>query len=240
MDQAASKRAVGEAIASEVLDGQRIGLGSGSTAAYAIKALGRRIRDEGLQVVAVATSSSAERLGRQCGIPMQSLPDVEKLELTFDGADEVDPTANLIKGRGAAHTKEKIVACASDRFVVLVDETKLVDVLGGRMPIPVEILPFAEKTVAASLQQLGARTELRIGVRKDGPVVTDQGFWVIDAYFPPIEDPTTLDRGITCIPGVLGHGLFIGLADEILVGSGANGVVRLTGPIRSDSDNAAV
>ena len=226
MDQAAAKRAVGEAIASEVKSGYRIGLGSGSTAACAIVALGQRIADEGLRVVGVATSSSAERLARKCGVPLRSLPDVDKLDLAFDGADEVDPAANLIKGRGAAHTREKVVASVADRFVVLVDESKLVDVLGSSMPIPVEILPIAENTVTNTLQRLGARTELRIGVRKDGPVVTDQGFWIVDAYFSSIDDPVTLNQQLTSIPGVLDHGLFVGMTDEVLIGSPTEGVIR--------------
>lgn len=228
MDRDAAKQAAGKAVADLVEDGQRIGLGSGSTAAHAIEALGRRIRDEGLQVVGAATSSSAEHLARLHGVPLGSLSDLRSLDLAFDGADEVDPALNLIKGRGAAHTREKVVARAASRFVVLVDDSKLVRVLGTRMPVPVEVLPMAEYGVMKALEQMGARPELRMGLRKDGPVVTDQGFWVIDARFSAIVDPALVDREVLQIPGVLDHGLFIGLATEVLVGVAGEGVRRLT------------
>ena len=228
MDADAAKEAAGKAVADIVEDGQCVGLGSGSTAAYAIAALGRRIRDEGLQVIGAATSSSAERLARLHGVPLGSLSDLRTLDLAFDGADEVDPALNLIKGRGAAHTREKVIAGAASRFVVLVDDSKLVRMLGTRMPVPVEVLPMAEYGVMKALEQMGAQPELRIGLRKDGPVVTDQGFWVIDARFSAIVDPALVDREILQIPGVLDHGLFIGLATEVLVGVAGQGVRRLT------------
>ncbi len=228
MDRDAAKQAAGKAVADLVEDGQQVGLGSGSTAACAIAALGSRIQSEGLRVTGVAASSSAEHLARLHGVPLASLSDLRTLDLAFDGADEVDPALNLIKGRGAAHTREKVIARAASRFIVLVDESKLVRVLGTRMPVPVELLPMAESGVTKALEDMGARPELRMGLRKDGPVVTDQGFWVIDAHFPAIADPASVDRELLHIPGVLDHGLFIGLATEVLVGVPGEGVRTLT------------
>lgn len=210
-----------------------VGLGTGSTTAFAIEALGRRVAD-GLDVVGVPTSFAAERLARQHGIPLTTLdalgldrlPTAEApLDLAFDGADEVDPDAALIKGRGAAHVREKVIASLAARFVVLVDGSKLVDRLGTTAPVPVEVLPFAEPAVTRALRGLGAEPELRMGERKDGPVVSDQGLWVLDARFDGIDDPAGLGVAIDTIPGVLGHGVFVGLATDVLVGE-ADGQVR--------------
>lgn len=224
-NQDAAKQAAGERAAALIEEGMRVGLGTGSTTAYAIAALGRRIREERLQVVGTPTSFEAERLARQYQIPLVTLDDVERLDLAFDGADEVDPAYNLIKGRGAAHTREKVVAALADRFVVLVDASKLVQRLGERMPVPVEVLPMALPPVVRALEAMGATAELRMGVRKDGPVVTDQGFWVVDARFDGIDDPPALDRALNDLPGVLGHGLFLGMATDVLVGAD-DGAVR--------------
>lgn len=207
----------------------RLGLGTGSTTAEALRALGRRIEAEGLNVVGVPTSFAAERLARAHGIPLATFYDVETLDLALDGADEVfvagDGAVHLIKGRGAAHTREKVVAGVADRFVVLIDPSKEVARLGERMPVPVEVLPMAEAPVARALRALGGAPELRMGQRKDGPVVTDQGFWVLDTRFDGIPDPAALDRALHAIPGVLDHGLFVGLATDVLVGE-ADGTVR--------------
>ena len=230
MDQTAAKRRAGEAAARWVTSGMRIGLGTGSTTAFAIKAIGARIRHEGLAVVGVPTSSAAEVLARECGIPLCGLNDAPNgLDLAVDGADEVDPSFNLIKGRGAAHTREKIVACQAERFVVLIDPSKQVTQLGTQMPVPVEIVPMAAGAVMRAIDDLGGRPAIRMGARKDGPVVTDQGFWVIDARFDPIDDPAELDRDLISIPGVLDHGLFIGIATDIVIG-GPDGVDVLTRP----------
>jgi ribose 5-phosphate isomerase A len=223
--QDAAKRAVGEAAAHLVADGMRLGLGTGSTTAYAIESIGRRVREEGLHVVGVPTSFAAERRARTSGIPLATLDDVEALDLAVDGADEVDPAFNLIKGGGAAHTREKIVAAQATRFVVLVDESKLVRRLGETRAVPIEVLPMALAPISRALERLGARPELRMAVRKDGPVVTDQGFWIVDAVFPPIEEPSELASKLQAIPGVLDHGLFIGLAHDVLVATG-DGTVR--------------
>lgn len=222
------KAAVGAAAAALVEDGMRLGLGTGSTTAFAIEAIGRRVRDEGLRVAGVPTSFAAERLARQHGVPLLSLDDLgldalppgaPALDLVLDGADEVDPVLNLVKGRGAAHVREKVVAALAARFVVLADETKLVDRLGTTMPVPVEVLPMAEPAVSRALRDLGATPELRMGQRKDGPVVTDQGLWILDARFDGgIADPAAVGDAIDRMPGVLGHGLFLGMATSALVG----------------------
>ncbi len=221
-----AKKAAGEKVAAMVEPGMRLGLGTGSTAAWAIRALGRRVREEGLRVVGVPTSYAAEQLARAEGIPLVTPADVEELDLAFDGADEVSPELHLIKGRGAAHTREKVVASMARRFVVLVDASKLVDRLGTRHPVPIEVLPMAAEPVRRQLRRMGAEPVLRMGKGKDGPVVTDQGFWVIDARFPGgIDDPNALSITLSTMPGVLDHGLFLGLATDVLVGQ-ADGHVR--------------
>jgi len=215
-----AKKAVGEAAATLVQDGQYIGLGTGSTAAFAIAALGRRITQDGLRIKGTPTSSSAELLAAQHGIPLCTLEHIQHLDYAFDGADEVDPGGCLIKGRGAAHTREKVVAALAKRFVVLVDESKCVPQLGARMPVPVEVLPMAASPVKRALERLGATGQLRMGIRKDGPVVTDQGFWVIDAHFGRINDPAAMDQALLEIPGVLDHGLFVGMTTDVIIGYG--------------------
>ena len=222
------KAAVGRAAAALVEDGMALGLGTGSTTAFALAALGARIRAEGLRVVGVPTSFAAERLARQHGIPLTTLDETPRLDLAIDGADEVDPRLNLVKGRGAAMTREKIVAAQAERFVVLVDASKQVARLGTHMPVPVEVLPLAAAPVAALLEALGASATVREGSGKDGPVVTDQGLWILDATFPDgLADPGAVAAAIKAQPGVLDHGLFVGMATDVLVAS-SNGVERLT------------
>lgn len=222
--QTEAKRAAGLAAAALVENGMRIGLGTGSTTAFAIEAVGRRVREEGLDVAGVPTSFAAQRLARQHGVPTLTLDDLEletgahALDLALDGADEVDPEGRLVKGRGAAHVREKVVASLAARFAVLIDPSKQVGRLGTTMPVPVEVLPMAEPSVSQALRRLGAEPALRMGARKDGPVVTDQGLWVVDARFDGIDDPDRLGAEIDGLPGVLGHGLFLGLATDVLVG----------------------
>ena len=223
-----AKRAVGHAAAALVEDGMRLGLGTGSTTAFAIEAIGRRVASEGLDVSGVPTSFAAERLARASGVPVVSLDEIgldtrptsqAPLDLALDGADEVSPALDVIKGRGAAHVREKVVATLAARFVVLVDASKESERLGTLAAVPVEVLPFAEPAVTRALRGLGAEPALRMGERKDGPVVTDQGLWVLDARFPGIDDPAGLSAAIDGIPGVLGHGLFVGIATDVLVGA---------------------
>ncbi|MBT8401534.1 MAG: ribose-5-phosphate isomerase RpiA [Rhodothermia bacterium] len=216
--QLEAKRAVGRQVADMVEDGMSLGIGTGSTAAFAIEAIGKRIVRDHIRIVGVPTSYAAERLAREHGIPLKTLDNLEELDLAFDGADEVDPAYNLIKGRGAAHAREKVVASQARRFVVLVDSTKMVDVLGTRMPVPIEVIPMALGPVSRAVKRLGAEPVLRMGERKDGPVVTDQGLWLLDARFPPIEAPDDLDRKLNAIPGIVEHGLFVGMTTDLLVG----------------------
>ena len=218
-EQQAAKKAVGEQAAAMVETGMRVGLGTGSTAAFAIAALGRRVREEGLEITGTPTSFAAERLARQHKIPLATLDELDELDLAFDGADEVDPALNLIKGRGGAHTREKVVAWVARRFLVLADASKMVERLGTHHPVPVEVLPMATAPVSRALEQLGADPALRMAERKDGPVITDQGLWILDARFDALTDPADLDRRLNALPGVLGHGLFIGMATDVLVGT---------------------
>lgn len=205
----------------------RLGLGTGSTTAFALEAIGRRIRTEDLDVAGVPTSFAAERLARQHGIPLITLDEVDRLDLALDGADEIDPDLNLIKGRGAAHTREKIVASQADRFVVLADPSKEVQRLGTRVVLPVEIVPMAAGPILRRLTAVGASTDIRTGQSKDGPIVTDQGFWLIDAHFSEgIEDPHALNRLLNDMPGVLDHGLFLDLATSVLIGNDDGSVRR--------------
>lgn len=227
---ATARRAAGIAAAGLVERGMRVGLGTGSTAAEAIQELGRRVADEGLEFVGVATSFAAERLARMHGIELATLDDPRlrgpALDVALDGADEIDPALTLIKGRGAAHTRERVVASLAARFVVLADSSKLVDRLGTRAPVPVEVLPMATPAIERALRALGAEPVLREGNGKDGPVVTDQGFWIVDARFQGIDDAGGLAEAIRRIPGVLDHGIFVGLATDALIGMPDGSVSR--------------
>ena len=219
MDRDTAKQAAAEAAVQLVDDGMCVGLGSGSTTAYALEFLGRRVQAEGLHVRGVPTSFATERRARTHGIPLTSLDDDPTLDLALDGADEVDDAVRLIKGGGGAHAREKVVAHQADRFVVLVDPTKEVDQLGTRFPVPVEVLPMAATPVMNALDATGATPTLRTAEAKDGPVVTDQGLWIVDATFPDgIDAPEALDCMLCDRPGVLDHGLFLEMATDVLVG----------------------
>lgn len=218
------KQEVGKAAAMRVQSDSIVGLGTGSTTAFAIQFIGERLKTGELKnIVGVPTSFQAEVLARKYGIPLTTLDVIEKLDIAIDGADEVDPHKNLIKGGGAAHTREKIVDSLADLFIVVVDKSKLVTQLGSTFALPVEVLPMAAVPVMHQLEKLGGKPELRMGVKKDGPVVTDQGNLVIDVKFKQIDDPANLEKIINNIPGVLENGLFVGLADIILVGAIENG-----------------
>lgn len=221
-----AKRAAGVEVARLVEDGMIVGLGTGSTAAPAIRELGRRVRDEGLHITGTPTSFASEILAREVGIPLCDLSEIDAIDIAFDGADEVDPNIDVIKGRGAAQTREKVVASLARRFIILVDESKLVDRLGAQMPLPIEVIPMASFPIKRKLEGLGAEVSLRMGQRKDGPVVTDQGLWILDANFKPaISNPEELDHLLLTTPGVLDHGLFLGLATDVFVGK-ADGSVE--------------
>jgi len=218
------KQEVGRAAASKVKSGMIVGLGTGSTTAYAIEYIGDRLKSGEIEnIVGIPTSFQAEVLARQYGIPLTTLDVIDHMDIAIDGADEVDPSKNLIKGGGAAHTREKIVDALADRFIVVVDSGKLVDRLGSTFLLPVEVIPMAMTPVMKALEKLGGQPQLRMGVKKAGPVITDQGNMVIDVKFDSIDNPAELEKTINNIPGVLENGLFVGVADVILVGEVKDG-----------------
>jgi len=217
----AAKRAAGESAAEAVEDGMVVGLGTGSTTAHAIRAIGRQV-DAGRDIVGVATSFQSRELAREAGVPLAELDEVS-VDLAIDGADEV-AGGDLIKGGGAAHAREKIVDASADRFLVVADPTKEAETLS--QPVPVEVLSAARTTVAESVRELSGEPTLRQAERKDGPVVTDNGHLVVDCAFGDIDDPAALGRELASLPGVVEHGLFVGLADEVHVGSEDGVTVR--------------
>lgn len=213
------KQEVGKAAADRVQSDSIVGLGTGSTTAYAIEAIGDRLKKGELSnILGIPTSFQAEVLAKKYGIPLTTLDAVDHIDIAIDGADEVDPQKNLIKGGGAAHTREKVVDALAKEFIVVVDGGKLTDKLGSTFLLPVEVIPMAMTPVMNALAQLGGKPELRMGIKKAGPVVTDQGNLVIDVKFDYIENPAELEKTINNIPGVLENGLFVGVADVVLVG----------------------
>ncbi len=221
-EQDAWKRMAGEEAVNYIEPGMVIGIGTGSTAAHMVRALAQRLRD-GLTITgAVPTSQATTRLATSLGIPLTSLDDHPELDLVIDGADEIDPRLFLIKGGGGALLREKIVATASRRFIVIGDSTKLVSKLGSNVPLPVETVPFGAATVYRSLEKLGARVQLR---QRDGKTfITDNSNVILDCSFANgIEDATILDLQIRAIVGVVETGLFLRMAERAIIG-GANGV----------------
>jgi ribose 5-phosphate isomerase A len=206
-----------------VRDGMKLGLGTGSTAKHFVELLGMRVRD-GLNVIGVPTSEATRADAVRCGIALTTLDEIDRLDLTVDGADEIDPALNLIKGGGGALLREKIVAAASDRMIVIADETKWVEAL-GRFPLPVEVVPFGlaatQRAMAGAFAECGVSGQMVVRKGKDGHVfVTDGGHWIIDAHLGRIKDAPRLAGLLNPIPGVVEHGLFIGLA----------GIAMLAGP----------
>ena len=204
-----------------VVDGMVVGLGTGSTADFAIRALGERARSEGLEIRCVPTSLASARLGEQVGLDIRSLEDCPAVDLTIDGADEVDPRLDLVKGLGGALLREKIVAGASAREVIIVDATKRVERLGTRSPLPVEVVPFAWTLARQRLMELGPRVERRQDAQGQ-PFITDNGNFILHCHFAAgIADPGGMERQINAIPGVVENGLFIGLVHAVVVGDDA-------------------
>jgi ribose 5-phosphate isomerase A len=213
------KQEVGKAAAALVKSGSIVGLGTGSTTAYAIQFIGERLKSGELKdIVGVPTSFQAEVLAKQYGIPLTTLDAIDHIDIAIDGADEVDPHKNLIKGGGAAHTREKVVDYLANQFIVVVDAGKLVDRLGSVFPVPVEVIPMAVTPVMQAIEKLGGKPELRMGVKKAGPVITDQGNMVIDVKFDAIDNPENLEKTLNNIPGVLENGIFVNCADVVLIG----------------------
>ncbi len=226
MDAEALKRQAAAKALEAVRDGMKLGLGTGSTARHFVELLGERVK-AGLSVVGVPTSEATRAQAEQCGIALATLDDIPHLDLTVDGADEVDPDLNLIKGGGGALLREKIVAAASDRMIVIADESKWVATLGA-FPLPIEVVPFGlgatrrmiEQAIAAS----GAAGPLEVRKGRDGHAfVTDGGHWIIDARLGRIANPGALASALAAIPGVVEHGMFIGLASTVVL-AGPKGI----------------
>ena len=212
------KELAGRAAAELVVSGNIVGLGTGSTAYFAVVALGERVKS-GLKIIGIPTSVATAELARAVGIPLSTLDEHPEIDITIDGADEVDPQLRLIKGGGGALLREKIIAAASKKMVVVADSSKVVPAL-GKFPLPVEIIPFAEVVLEKKITALGASCKLRN--RADGTAfVTDEGHHILDCSFGKIADPPALARSLNEMPGVVEHGLFIGIAKLALVGKGS-------------------
>ena len=222
----AKKKASIEAV-KHVKDGFTIGLGSGSTVAYAIQEIGKRVQQRGLRVLGVPTSYQTMMLAVHWGIPTTTLNEHPKLDLAIDGTDQFDRQLNLIKGLGGALTREKIVASVTSQFVVVADQTKLAEKLGTDCAVPIEVLPFALPTVVSKIQAVGGKPVLREAKGKVGPVVTDNGNFIVDVAFGPINAPKKLGSQLKSISGVIETGLFVEMADIVYVGTRVGTVQRL-------------
>jgi len=224
MDQL--KRQAAAKALEHVRDGMKLGLGTGSTAKHFVELLGEKVA-AGMRVIGVPTSEATRAQAEACKIPLTTLDAVDRLDLTVDGADEVDPALDLIKGGGGALLREKIVAAASDRMIVIADDTKLVEVL-GRFPLPVEVIPFGlaatQRAMAEAFAESGVSGQMVVRNGRDGHVfVTDGGHWIVDAHLGRITDAPRLAGLLSRIPGVVEHGLFIGLANTAIL-AGAQGI----------------
>ncbi len=208
-----------------------IGLGSGSTMVYVIEEIGKILKSGSIKrLYGVPTSFQSEILGRENNIKILDFNTVEKIDLAIDGADEIDPKKNLIKGGGGAHAREKYIDYFAERFIVVADESKLVQSLGQKFPVPVEVLPEAYRAVQKSLSNLGAVSQLRMALKKAGPVITDQGNFILDAKFYSLDQPKQMEIDINNIPGVLENGIFTRTVESVLIGSYSDGkpkVIRM-------------
>ena len=217
--QQAKQKAALEAV-KHVKDGFIVGLGSGSTAAFAIKALGERIKKKQISIMGIPTSYQAFLLAVECGIPITTLDEHPIIDVTIDGADQLTPELFLIKGGGAAMAREKIVASATKLNIIIADQPKKTKLLGeNNQFVPVEVLPFALPIVKVTIAAMGGKPMVREGKGKLGPTITDNGNAVIDAYFGEIVNPAELDMKVKMIPGVVETGFFIGLTDIVYLGS---------------------
>ena len=226
------KQIVADAAIKEVKSDMILGLGSGSTAALMIRSLANEIRSGKLKNIrGVATSFQSEVLALELDIPLIDLASVSQIDLAIDGADEVDPGFQLIKGGGACHVREKLVASKANQLLIVVDETKIVQKLNLSFPLPIEVLPTAWKQVQDVISEMDGRSTLRMATKKAGPVVTDQGNLILDVLFDGgIKNPKDIEMSINNIPGVLENGLFVDLTDKILVGKIENGIPIVLSP----------
>lgn len=216
------KQSAAESAVALVEDGMILGLGTGSTAKLAVDAIGKR-RAGGLRIIGIPTSEATEHQARELGIPISTLDEHPEIDLTIDGADEVElGPLNLIKGHGGALLREKIVASASKQLAIIVDESKLVERLGSHFAVPVEVVPFGWQATARRLQALGAKIMLRTSADKK-TFITDGGHYILDCAFGPIASPANLDAELNGIVGVVEHGLFLGMATQVIV-AGESGV----------------
>jgi ribose 5-phosphate isomerase A len=235
-----AKLAAARAAVALVEDGMRLGLGTGSTASIMVQVLAERVKAEGLSLRCAATSKGTADLAESLGIKIESLDDIGWLDMTIDGADEADPDLHLIKGGGAAHLREKIVAAASDRMVVIADPGKVVDQLGA-FPLPVEVLQFGFETtrtlIRRALEQLGlGDREILHRLKGSEAVVTDEGNWILDLHLKAIPDTVALAQALSAIPGVVEHGLFLGMCDLAIIGRPDGSVVQLNRDEGADAD----
>lgn len=224
-DPNVARRAAAVAAAELVTDGMRLGLGSGSTFLLVLERLAERMREEQLKIAGVPTSRATAEAAQAAGIPLLSLVEVDRLDLAIDGADEVDAHKNLIKGGGGAHVREKIVAAAADELIVVVDESKLVDVLGLAFPLPIEVLQFGWRQAERAIAATGCRPQLRQTPAGE-PVLTDNGNYILDCKYDGIDDPAWLHDHLDSLPGVVDNGLFVGMAGRVIVGN-AQGRTRI-------------
>ncbi len=235
-----AKLAAARAAVALVEDGMRLGLGTGSTASVMVRVLAERVAAEGLSLRCAATSKATADLAQSLGLAVESLDDIGWLDMTIDGADEVDPHLHLIKGGGAAHLREKVVAAASDRMVVIADPGKVVEVLGA-FPLPVEVLEFGFETTrklirrALEALELGEHDVLQ-RLRGSDAVVTDEGNLILDLHLGAIPDPVALARALAAIPGVIEHGLFLGMCSLAIIGREDGSVVELARDADIDAD----
>ncbi len=217
------KQAAARAAVELIEPGSIVGLGSGSTATWVIRFLAERVRD-GLKIIGIPTSQKTQQLAEQLRIPLSTLDENPQIDIDIDGADEIDPQLNLIKGGGGALLREKIIASASRRFVVVADSAKQVTRL-GKFPLPVEVIPFAQSLLASRIAGLGAQVSLR-RYAYGKPYLTDEGHHILDCNFGEIADPAVLSGKLRAIPGVVEHGLFVGMAELALVGKDGE-VIRI-------------
>ncbi|MEK3786445.1 ribose-5-phosphate isomerase RpiA [Paenibacillus sp. FSL K6-1230] len=216
------KKIAAEKAVEAIQDGMKVGLGTGSTAYWAILKIGERVRD-GLKIEAVATSRASEQLAEESGITLVSFESLDRLDLTIDGADEVDENLHLVKGGGGALLREKIVAAQSDKLIIVADESKAVQTLGA-FPLPVEVVPFAHEWTKRSLEETGATVNWR---RADGDLyITDNGNYIADCSYGQIKEPGSLAALLNAIPGVVDNGLFVGMADQVIIAA-ADGQLRI-------------